>query len=349
MLGFGTGPLEAKEIEQRALERMEAIRPHQIRHPELVTEGMNQLAQAFVELLREAQEEKPDLYEQGVEPGGEPEKPDTSVSLEPEPPKKVPFEPVFPTVDFEAATPGIPKSAEIEPIVEAEVIEQPQGYTLEPEPPKAPVSLPLEPEPARPESPVEVPLAKPKPAKRPDRAPPDLPVAALLPMEDGYLPPTKRRVAYRQMAAVRRLQRAWLQLRDCLSDPFEPLAGPWEVAIFLEATAELRSVLHRSCLDADFFHEEGQSIRFLAMQPDPLGVLREFLPSQRLVLAADWAAGLTFIEVRSASIRRYLRMTRRQPSPAQKFFRQCCRLISVPETLLILLTGAIFWLVSFKP
>jgi hypothetical protein len=38
------------EIEQRVMERMDRLRQHQLRHPELVTEGMNLLAQAMITL-----------------------------------------------------------------------------------------------------------------------------------------------------------------------------------------------------------------------------------------------------------------------------------------------------------
>jgi hypothetical protein len=41
------GGVDVAEAEQNALERMEWLRPHQLVHPELVTEGMNRLAQAL--------------------------------------------------------------------------------------------------------------------------------------------------------------------------------------------------------------------------------------------------------------------------------------------------------------
>ncbi|MDY3560065.1 hypothetical protein R5W23_001290 [Gemmata sp. JC673] len=48
LLGFAPGEGDVGEIEARVLDRMELLRPHQIRHPEAVTEGMNRLAQALV-------------------------------------------------------------------------------------------------------------------------------------------------------------------------------------------------------------------------------------------------------------------------------------------------------------
>jgi hypothetical protein len=42
------GFVDAATAEQNALERMELLRPHQLVHPDLVTEGMNRLAQALI-------------------------------------------------------------------------------------------------------------------------------------------------------------------------------------------------------------------------------------------------------------------------------------------------------------
>ena len=48
LLGFVPGIAEAAAIETRVLEKMSRLRQQQLRHPELVTEGMNQLAQALI-------------------------------------------------------------------------------------------------------------------------------------------------------------------------------------------------------------------------------------------------------------------------------------------------------------
>src|SRR5512138_2753009 len=51
LLGFTPGkPLDPAMVELRALEQMERLRPHQLKHPEVVTEGMNCLAQAMINL-----------------------------------------------------------------------------------------------------------------------------------------------------------------------------------------------------------------------------------------------------------------------------------------------------------
>lgn len=49
LLGLPTvGTVDEATAEQNALARMELLRPHQLVHPELVTEGMNRLAQALI-------------------------------------------------------------------------------------------------------------------------------------------------------------------------------------------------------------------------------------------------------------------------------------------------------------
>jgi hypothetical protein len=50
VLGLADGPADPATVELRALAQMDRLRPHQLRHPELVTEGMNRLAQAMIAL-----------------------------------------------------------------------------------------------------------------------------------------------------------------------------------------------------------------------------------------------------------------------------------------------------------
>ncbi len=54
LLGLPPGPPVVLDVEQRALAQMEKLRPHQLVHPDLVTEGMNRLAQALIGLTEEA-------------------------------------------------------------------------------------------------------------------------------------------------------------------------------------------------------------------------------------------------------------------------------------------------------
>ena len=48
LLGLTPGLSDPEEVERLVLDRMARLRSHQLLHPELVTEGMNRLAQALV-------------------------------------------------------------------------------------------------------------------------------------------------------------------------------------------------------------------------------------------------------------------------------------------------------------
>ncbi len=50
LLGLPFGPIDSTQVELNALARMEMLRPHQLKHPEVVTEGMNRLAQSLIAL-----------------------------------------------------------------------------------------------------------------------------------------------------------------------------------------------------------------------------------------------------------------------------------------------------------
>lgn len=54
ILALANGPVTAAHIEERALAQMEKLRPYQLVDPDLVTEGMNRLAQALIALTDEA-------------------------------------------------------------------------------------------------------------------------------------------------------------------------------------------------------------------------------------------------------------------------------------------------------
>lgn len=95
------GPVDEATAEQNALARMELLRPHQLVHPELVTEGMNRLAQALIAA--------------------------TSIPTLPPPPVPLP-----------ASPPPPPVPAAVAPVFEAEVIEATVLTTAPSRPPLPP-------------------------------------------------------------------------------------------------------------------------------------------------------------------------------------------------------------------
>lgn len=120
LLGLPPGPVDSTQVELNALARMELLRPHQLKHPEVVTEGMNRLAQSLIALTSTADSAP------------------SSMGLR-KPPRKAfakskPAPAAFPLVDLAPAGPGVPAMGvaaapapilEAEEIVEAEIVPLP--------------------------------------------------------------------------------------------------------------------------------------------------------------------------------------------------------------------------------
>ena len=100
LLNLPPATTDGAVIERHVLDRMDVLRRHQLRHPELVTTGMNQLAQALV-CLSDATERA--AYDAALEPKA-PASPRLA-ELVPEPPLDLPPEvPAEPPIQAQAAT-----------------------------------------------------------------------------------------------------------------------------------------------------------------------------------------------------------------------------------------------------
>ncbi len=125
LLGLPDGLVDPIRAETNALARMEFLRPHQLKHPEIVTEGMNRLAQSLIALAStpDADPPAPSLR-----------KPPRKAVVKPEPSP-------FPVVDLAPSGPAAPAAVpspailEAEVIVEAEVVALPLPEELRPAPP----------------------------------------------------------------------------------------------------------------------------------------------------------------------------------------------------------------------
>ncbi len=124
LLGLAAGPVDSIRAESNALARMEMLRPHQLKHPEVVTEGMNRLAQALIALTASAEAIPP------------PRKPVRKTHPKPKPPEVE--SPLIDLTPLASVAPAAPQSAilEAEMIVEAEVVRAPASV-------EAPIPLPL--------------------------------------------------------------------------------------------------------------------------------------------------------------------------------------------------------------
>jgi hypothetical protein len=246
LLGLPPGPLDAAAVELRALEQMDRLRPHQLRHPELITEGMNRLAQAMIA-----------LSDIGATPVPAPApKPRRQPKKKPKNPDALPeslalSDPEVVVVEPAAVEPAGPV------ILDAELVDGP------PQEQPAPVSI----DPGEP-----VPIPEPPP-----------PGTAYVPLD--------RRLAYKELVALRRLIRTWDRLRPTLAVPGEPFLSPVKVLLLLDAADEFRT----SAL-GPFPEHVGNRVAAILLHPLPMGLVRTLVPSQRLAVAKDWA--LTAAELR---------------------------------------------------
>lgn len=272
LLGLARGAGDISDIEARVLDRMELLRPHQLLHPELVTEGMNRLAQALVCLTDpvarapydrslgivappfEVVEDEPEPpkhsnetrptdqptevpFGPGLRPPGEPQKPVYEVVWEPE---SAPLPSRIASYDLLPAE----SQEEVSPALQSDRANQPEGQEAEPLPVEAP---------------------KPAPAR------------------------INRREVYRQLAVLRKSLRAWEGLRSVFGTPTETLATPVAVLLFMQALTAARDSLPG--LARVIRPELGSTILALVRLPHAIHTVRTLLPSQRSEVALDWQRG----------------------------------------------------------
>jgi hypothetical protein len=255
----------------KALERMEILRPHQIVHPDLVTEGMNRLAQAMIAMT-------------AAVPAPPPAPP---AVRKPKKPAKTP-PPAPAEVNLELA--GFVPTASAPAVLDAEVLNVAAAQSAMPFVPESRAVNPEEPEIPALDDPIEIPEPPPGTVKV----------------------PSPRRKAYRTLSLLRRFAEGWDRLRPILGDPGEQLTTPVRIFAFLEASRDLRAVLNEaSDLDSSFRMNAGAMTLRVIHDPAKLTLLRDMVPSQRRILARDWAVAKAELEVHRRVFRRATRQSRR--------------------------------------
>jgi len=300
LLGLVRGVGDLADIESRVLDRMELLRPHQLLHPEPVTEGMNRLAQALVCLTDPVARADYDR-ELGI-----PAAPFEVVESEPpasEPVVEVPFEPGF-------VPPGEPQSP---------------AYEVVPEPDPLPYEVVTN------ESKSSSPLPSPPPRKTHRRRArgPDL-----LPTEPAPVAPISRRAVYRRLAALRKALRAWENLRPVLGTPTEPLATPVSVLLFVRALADARQALPEVKWAIRGPGTPGGVTAALVRLPHALHAVRVLVPSQRQAVALDWRNGFDELRHERKRLRElaFIARPRRRGGAAARLVRELTR---TPEWCLL--------------
>lgn len=282
LLGLGPAPVTAAEAERRALGLMAKLRPHQLVHPDLVTEGMNRLAQALLAVSMAAP------------------------TAPPPPPKPAP-----PPEPKPAAA---PKAAEPAPAIEVALT------------PAAPVA------------------AKPKAGPVvlvPDTAAIDLAEPTVGPLRQ------ERRAAYRQLAGLRALTRAWDRLRPFFADPSETVPTAGHVLDFLEAADAARTAVAHPGLPRAFAADAAPRTVAVASQPLALSVFRSLTPSQRLSLAKDWATSRAWFDAYTNGLRTAVR--RSAAGQNRDRFQGAFRVLGAnPEWMLAAAAVAVFVLAGVR-
>ena len=334
LLGFPPGHADAAAFEPRVLQHMERLRNHQLLQPELVTEGMNRLAQALITLT------DPDAKAAY----------DSELKIKPPPNLGGPTHPARP----EPALPPRQESVIIaEPLLEDESLEDelPEAEPYpDPNPTEVTQEIPLIAEAIQP---YEVVPDPPRPKPQPPIAPP--PRARPLPPPEERpavrpwpTPPSSRRWIYARLALIRRARRAWLKLKPVLLDPNDPLDRPGRVVILLEAAGAVRPLLPALAGVVGGLDEPGMLVATIVKQPLLLDTIRRLLPDQRQALSTDWRTGLQRLEVEYDRLRSLALEERAKAEGIPRTPALIRWLRAFPELLLVAFAALILFLAVLR-
>ncbi|QEL18457.1 hypothetical protein [Limnoglobus roseus] len=270
ILGLTAGPLATLDVEQCALAQMEKLRPHQLVHPDLVTEGMNRLAQALITLTEEANRASRSAPTSAKLAG------DAEIVLDADLLGGKPRQPVV----LEAEVVSVPR------ILDAPKAEKPRRR------PRVP----------------KVPKKKRRKERSPTDSAVDVPTAKVVPPGTTYSP-AERRKGYRKLAQMRRVIRTWEKLQPYFAAPSEELSTPGAVFGYVESVRACRRTLAADG-DADWFADHGQQVLTVVGQPLSLAVFRSLVIKQRQEVAADWALTTAHLHGRYLGLREEIQNTK---------------------------------------
>lgn len=272
LLGLPPGPLTALDVETRALAQMERLRPHQLVHADLVTEGMNRLAQALISLTDEAKRQnQPPAAKSSLK--NELELDDlqldaSEISGPPKPPM---------ILEAEVISTKVPKMSD-------------RLATRQSKKAKARTQKTRRKRKEKLEAPIDVPELEPIPP-------------------GSVSVPGERRQGYAKLVALRRLLKCWEELQPYLAAPSESLETPATVFGFVDA---MRSCRRCVAVDGDraWFEEHGQIVLALVKNPLALSIFRSLLLGQRQALATDWARSTAHLRAYYKGLRREMNSTK---------------------------------------
>ncbi len=277
LLGLEPGESDPELIEQRVHQRLDSVRHYQMTHPELATEAMNRLAQAYVCLTDSASKQP---YDAALLGGAAPAAAMTAVAEVRKAPSNTPdplawlFGPATSAHQSPTATPPpLPRLPSLPPA-------QPQ--TLAPA---------AEPEPPEPVDPLVAAARDSKPARR------------------GL---ATKRALYRRVVATRNLLRVWEEMGTYVESPTRRLSrsvdGPELNRLLRETTVALR----RFPPLMGAAGQPGYLVVMLLRQDDAGRSFRELDPGQRTALSRDWQAGRKLLTAHRDFLRQEVRAMRKR-------------------------------------
>lgn len=349
LLELPVGNCDPASVERLVLARMAKLRPHQLLHPELVTEGMNRLAQALICLTDPAARSGYDA-ELGISPLHVADKPvpakpvllplSTSTSslgqapsLQEEP---IPGFPI-PTDDPLSTPSRVGSGQELfesgeessEQLIEFEVVETDE--TIE-------------------RSGVGVSDVVPYEIVWDSAVPPTMSPDGVIDAELVAPPvvlwqPATRRELFARIVLVRRFLAAWQKLKPVMANPQEAVDRPVRVLSFLEAVTEFRPLADSLEGLVGEFGRPGGLVTAVIRQPLIMSTIRTLLADQRRALAFDWLRAEQAIQKEQTRLRELVRsgrFVRRHSQIRWRTAQGMLRwLIQIPEVIVVVLVAAI--------
>jgi hypothetical protein len=303
LLGLKPGESDTARIERHVQLRMEWVRCYQLAHPDLVTEAMTRLAQAFDCLCNPEARKAYDAQQLGKAAGRKhtqtaaPATP--SLAPPPAKPGPPPTPKLAPVLTNSAATETIPPRAEKSTM--------PMPLPLKAEAPTAappadgPAAAPLAPSPPAPEKLLPAPPAVlPSVPVTNEAIDPALEAARSGPARRGL---GTKRALYQRISRTRQLIRAWVQAGKYLADPKARLKEKTDAIDLIRQLTIIRQQLTDFPALLGQAGQPGYLVIALARQPEIVKTFQALDPTLRKSYVRDWEAGLAFL----AAYRQFLR------------------------------------------
>lgn len=353
LLGLEPGERNTALIEQCVQQRLEAVRRYQMKYPELATEAMKRLAEAFVCLtepdakqqydaclrVEKAPAPKPSTVTDTVVQNADTAKilVNKPVAEPPPPPLAAPaaVSPVAVAPPLPAKPPPLP--AKPPPLPSPPLL--PASGPRTPLPSRVPPLPPLPPLPAADPAPTVVVTTLSPPAAEP--VAPSLSLERIDPILEAARSPEARRglgsprALYRRIRLTRHLLQLWEQAGKYLATPQKRLKRQAAAEELDHTLAEIVATLPRFPPRLGQAGQPGYLVVSLTHQV----ILETFQTldlNQRQALSQDWLAGNQLLRAHRAFLRQELK-TLRQQTFAQRLARRLRSLVEEPGVLLFLL------------